>query len=162
MAPWRFDLLRPYRFLGDARRAYGRVDIGNPDDLAYLGDGWYAPEQEGPSTFRWAAARADAFVPLDHAAALTVQLRLRAFGYAGATAQTVVTTINGHPYGPVTVGDAWQTIEFATAQENWSSGVNRVRLDFARAARPTDVGIGSDTRVLAAAVDYVRVAVRTP
>ncbi len=162
VAPWRFDLLRPYRFLGDARRAYGRVDIGNPDDLAYLGDGWYAPEREGPSTFRWAAARAYAFVPLDHAAALTVQLRLRAFGYAGAPAQTVVTTINGHPYGPVTVGDTWQTIEFSTAQENWSSGVNRVRLDFTRAGRPMDVGIGSDTRVLAAAVDYLRVAVRTP
>ena len=162
VAPWRFDLLRPYRFLGDARRPYGRVDIGNPDDPAYLGDGWYAREQDGPSTFRWAAARADALVPLDHAAALTVQLRLRAFGYPGAMAQTVVTTINGHAYGPVTVGGAWQTVEFATAQENWSSGVNRVRLDFAWARRPMDVGVSGDARALAAAVDYLRVAVRTP
>jgi len=160
VAPWRFDLLRPYRFLGDARRPYGRVDIGSPDDSAYLGDGWYAPEQDGPNTFRWAASRAEALVPLDHAAALTLQLRLRAFAYAGATAQTVVATINGRAYGPVTIGDAWQTVEFATAQEHWDSGVNHVRLDFAWARRPMDVGVSGDARILAAAVDYVRVAVR--
>ena len=101
-------------------------------------------------------------MPLDHAAALTVQLRLRAFAYAGATAQTVVTTINGHAYGPVTVGDAWQTLEFATAQEHWRAGVNRVRLDFAWARRPRDVGVSDDVRVLAAAVDYVRIAPANP
>lgn len=162
VAPWRFDLLRPYRFLGDARRPYGRVDIGSPGDTVYLGDGWYAPEQDGPSTFRWAASPAEALVPLDHAAPLTVQLRLRAFGYAGATEQTVVTTINGHSYGPVPVGNGWQTVEFATAQENWRSGVNRVRLDFAWARRPVDVGVSGDVRILAAAIDYVRVAVPNP
>ena len=160
IAPWRFDLLRPYRFLGDPRRPYGRVDIGTPDDAAYLGDGWYGPEQDGPSTYRWAASRAEALVPLDHAAALTLQLRLRAFAYTGAVAQTVVTTINGHSYGPVTIGDAWQTVEFQTAQEHWRSGVNRVRLDFAWARRPMDVGVSADARALAAAVDYIRVAVR--
>jgi hypothetical protein len=104
----------------------------------------------------------ETLVPLDHAAALTLQLRLRAFAYAGATPQTVVATINGHAYGPVTIGDGWQTVEFATTQEHWSSGVNRVRLDFAWARRPMDVGASGDARVLAAAVDYVRVAVRTP
>jgi len=160
VAPWRFDLLRANRFLGDARRLYGRIDIGSPDDEVYLGDGWYAPEEEGPVTFRWAAPSAEALVPLDHAAPLTVQLRLRAFGYAGTTGQTVVTTINGHSYGPVPVGNDWQTIEFATAPEHWRSGVNRVRLDFAWARRPVDVGLGGDVRNLAAAIDYVRVAVR--
>jgi hypothetical protein len=160
VAPWRFDLLRPYRFLGEARRPYGRVDIGGPTDTVYLGGGWYAPEQDGPSTFRWATSRAEALVPLDHAAPLIVQLRLRPFEYPGATQQTVVTTINGHSYGPVTVGNGWQTVEFATAQEDWRSGVNRVRLDFAWARRPVDVGVSGDARILAAAVDYVRVAVR--
>jgi hypothetical protein len=99
-------------------------------------------------------------VPLDHAAPLTVQLRLRAFGYPGAAGQTVVTTINGHSYGPAPVGNDWQTVEFATAPEHWRSGVNRVRLDFAWARRPVDVGVSGDGRNLAAAIDYVRVAVR--
>jgi hypothetical protein len=160
VAPWRFDLLRPYRFLGDVRRPYGRIDIGSQADAVYLGDGWYAPEQDGPNTFRWAASEAEALVPLDHPAPLTVQLRLRAFGYAGAPEQTVVTTINGHSYGPQPVGNDWQTVEFATAQENWRGGVNRVRLDFAWARRPVDVGVSDDERTLAAAIDYVRVAVR--
>jgi len=160
VAPWRFDLLRPGRFLGDARRPYGRIDIGSPEDAVYLGDGWYAPEEEGPVTFRWAAPSAEALLPLDHTAPLTVQLRVRAFGYAGATEQTVMTTINGHAYGPVPVGNDWQTVEFATAQEDWRSGVNRVRLDFAWARRPVDIGGGGDVRNLAAAIDYVRVALR--
>jgi hypothetical protein len=159
VAPWRFDLLRANRFLGEARRPYGRIDIGGPDDGVYLGDGWYAPEEDGPITFRWAGSTAHALVPLDHAATLTVQLRLRAFAYAGAAEQTVLAEINGHSYGPVAVGNAWQTVELATAREHWRSGVNRVRLDFAWARRPLDVGVSGDARILAAAVDYVRVAV---
>lgn len=162
VAPWRFDLLRPYRFLGDARRPYGRVDIGSPGDTVYLGDGWHAPEQDGPITFRWAASSTEVLVPLDHAAPLTLQLRLHAFAYPGATEQTVVVSINGHSYGPLPVGNGWQTVEFATAENSWRSGVNRVCLDFAWARRPVDVGVSGDARILAAAIDYVRVAVPNP
>lgn len=162
VAPWRFDLLRPYRFLGDARRPYGRVDIGSPGDTVYLGDGWHAPEQDGPITFRWAASSTEVLVPLDHAAPLTLQLRLHAFAYPGATEQTVVVSINGHSYGPLPVGNGWQTVEFATAENSWRSGVNRVRLDFAWARRPVDVGVSGDARILAAAIDYLRIAIPDP
>lgn len=162
VAPWRFDLLRPYRFLGDARRPYGRIDVGTTGDMVHLVDGWHAPEQDGPITFRWAASPAEVLVPLDHAAPLTVQLRLHAFAYPGATAQTVIVSINRHSYGPLPVGNGWQTVAFATAEDSWRSGVNRVRLDFAWARRPVDVGVSGDTRTLAAAIDYVRVAVPNP
>ena len=89
VAPWRFDLLRPYRFLGDPRRPYGRIDTGSSGDAVYLADGWFDPEQEAAASFRWATSAADVLVPLDHAAPLTVQLRIHAFGYAGAPGQTV-------------------------------------------------------------------------
>jgi len=39
----------------------------------------------------------------------------------------------------------------------WRGGVNRVVLSFAAALQPVDVGMGGDTRPLAAAVDYLRV-----
>jgi hypothetical protein len=162
VAPWRFDLLRPYRFLGDPRRPYGRIDIGTTGDAVYLADGWHAPEADGASTFRWAASHAEALVPLEHAAPLTVQLRVHAFGYAGAPEQRVTVRVNGRAYGPVTVGTGWQTVEFPTDGAAWRGGVNRVDLDFDWGRRPTDVGAGGDTRSLAAAVDYIRVVVPAP
>ena len=162
VAPWRFDLLRPYRFLGDARRPYGRIDIGTRDDGVYLTNGWYDPEQDGAITFRWTASPAEVLVPLDHPAPLTLQLRVHAFGYAGSPQQHMTVSINGQPYGTVIVGTEWQVIEFATAEHSWRSGVNRLRLDFGWARRPVDVGAGADGRALAAAIDYVRVVVTTP
>lgn len=161
LLPSQYDLLSANRFLGDPMRPYGRIDIGG-DDQWLLGDGWMDAEQEASLSFRWATSRADVLVPLDHAARLTVQLRLHAFAYPGATEQTVTVTINGHSYGPVPVGNLWQTVEFATAENSWRSGVNRVRLDFAWARRPVDVGVGGDARVLAAAIDYLRIAIPNP
>jgi hypothetical protein len=38
--------------------------------------------------------------------------------------------------------------------------VNRLRLDFARARSPAEVGVSGDARPLAAAVDYIRVQKR--
>ena len=56
--------------------------------------------------------------------------------------------------------DRWETLEFATDRESWRGGVNRVRLDFARARSPAEAGVSGDTRPLAAAVDYIRVQTR--
>ena len=70
--------------------------------------------------------------------------------------------MNGRDHDPIAVGPEWQTVECVTAEGNWHSGVNRVRLDFAWARRPADVGAGGDLRLLAAAIAYVRVAVTKP
>ena len=45
-------------------------------------------------------------------------------------------------------------------QDAWRSGVNRLRLDFATVRSPAQAGLSGDGRLLAAAVDYVRVAAR--
>jgi hypothetical protein len=96
-------------------------------------------------------------IPLDHAAALTVQVRLHSFAFPDAPAQTLTLEVKGHTFGPVPVHDGWETLEFATARDAWRSGVNRLRLHFAWAHTPAEAGLGGDTRRLAAAVDYVRV-----
>ncbi len=162
VAPWRFDLLRPYRFLGDPRRPYGRIDIGSAGDAVYLTDGWFDPEQDGSISFRWAASPAEVLVPLDHAAALVVQVRLHAFAYQAAPPQTLSVDVNGDAYGPFDAAPGWQTIEFTTAEKSWRGGVNRVRFGFAWARRPMDVGAGADARSLAAALDYLRIVVPAP
>jgi hypothetical protein len=159
VAPASYDLLRTNRFLSDPLRPYGRIDIGTDDEWVLEG-GWHGTEHDGPTTFRWAATPAAVMIPLDRAAALTVQLRLHSFGFPNAPAQMLRLNVNGHTFGPVEVHDRWETLEFATERDAWRSGVNRLRLDFAWAHTPAEVGLGGDARPLAAAVDYIRVAQR--
>ncbi|MCR4375846.1 MAG: glycosyltransferase family 39 protein [Acidobacteria bacterium] len=158
VAPARFDLLQPNRFLGDPARPYGRIDVGTADAV-YLDEGWHGAEQAGDISFRWTEARASLVLPLDHAAPLLLQVQLRAFEYPGAPPQQLTVEINGHPIaGPVVAG-AWQRVELPTGARVWTRGVNRVVLRFSRATRPADVGGGGDGRHLAAAIDYVRIQV---
>ena len=159
LSPGKYDLLSGNRFLGDPARPYGRVDVGG-DDGWLLEDGWHGPEHDGAITFRWAATPATMLIPLDHAAPLIVQVRLHAFTYPGSTTQTLALTINGRTFGPVPVHDTWETLEFETGIDAWRTGVNRLRLDFAGARTPAEVGLGGDARSLAAAVDYVRIQAR--
>ena len=159
LPPAQYDLLAANRFLGDPLRPYGRIDVGTSDEWL-VGEGWHDQERDGATTFRWAAARALVLVPLDHAAPLTIQVRLHAFAHPGAPPQHVTVEVNGHRYGTFPVGAAWETIESSTVAASWRAGVNRVHLEFAWEKRPADVGLGGDPRPLAAAVDYVRVAIR--
>ncbi|HEY3884803.1 MAG TPA: hypothetical protein VGL62_06335, partial [Vicinamibacterales bacterium] len=159
VSPGEYDVLWTNRFLGDPARQYGRLDIGSDDD-PFLEDGWQAPEHDGPITFRWAGAAAMLRIPLDHAAPLHIQIRLHAFSYPGAPGQTVTISANGRACAPVDVPADWATLDCDLDASAWRSGLNRVALNFGRAARPVDVGLGGDARPLAAAVDWIRVIVQ--
>ena len=153
-----YDLLAANRFLGDPLRPYGRIDVGL-DDGHLLRGGWHAPERAGEITFRWAPGRVSLLVPLDHAADLQVQVRAQAFNYPAAPAQTMMVSINGTTTEAVAVAADWTTVVVDVPADRWRSGVNVVELIFSREVRPVDVGLGGDMRLLAAAVDYVRVQV---
>lgn len=158
MSPGSYDLLSPSRILGDPARPYGRIDIGSTDGLL-IEEGWYDQEREGAITFRWTSSRAVALLPLDHAAPLEVQIRMHAFGYPGAGPQEVIVSINDARAAAFETGGDWQTFDFPTERRMWRAGVNRIALEFARPARPVDVGLGGDTRLLGGAVDFIRVQV---
>jgi hypothetical protein len=158
VAPWRFDVLRTHRFLGDPSRPYGRIDVGT-DDAAMIGRGWHAPEVSGATTFRWAESRAELLLPLDRAAPLMVQIQVQPFAFAGAEPLRMSVTINGRRHEPVALQHGWQRVELPTPLELWHGGVNRIVLEFSRATRPADVGLGDDARALSAALDYLRVQV---
>ncbi len=157
VSPGAYDLLSTNRFLGDPRQPYGRIDVGNDDDWV-IADGWHDAEHDGPVTFRWASDVAQLRVPLDHAASLRVQVRLHAFAFAGAPAQTLTIATARQSCGPLPVGFGWDTVECVLQKDAWRSGVNTVTLRFEWARRPMEVGVGNDPRPLAAAVDYVRVS----
>jgi hypothetical protein len=159
VSPGEYDLLSTNRFLADPLKPYGRIDVGADGDDWLLGDGWHAPEHEGAITYRWAAEPAHVRIPLDHAATLRVQIRLHAFLYPGAPPQTVTIAANGRACGALPVPPQWDTIECTLDRPAWRAGVNELALRFSYAQRPADVGVGGDTRPLAAAIDWIRVAV---
>jgi hypothetical protein len=158
VSPGEYDVLSTNRFLADPLQPYGRVDVGK-DDEWLIGDGWHAPEMDGPISYRWAASPATLRIPLDHAAPLRLQVRLHAFAYPGAPPQTLTILANGRACSILPVTPDWQTIECTLDRTAWRSGVNELELRFAYAQRPLDVGAGGDLRPLAAAIDWVRVAV---
>ena len=153
-----YDLLSSQRFLGDELRPYGRIDIGTSDEL-WLEDGWHAAEEGGGVNFRWAFSPATLLIALDHAAPLRVQVRVQAFNYPGAPPQTLTAIVNGRRQAPATVPNEWTTVVFDVEEGAWRAGVNRLTLEFGRTARPADVGLSGDGRLLSAAIDYVRVEV---
>jgi hypothetical protein len=109
--PWRYDRLRPSRFLGDPYPSYGRINLGT-SDAAMIGAGWHAPEQDGPTRFRWAEPRAELFVSLDRAADLMIQIRLKPLEFPGAPPQRVLVAVNGTSQGPFEVPPGWTVAEF--------------------------------------------------
>ena len=158
ISPAEADVLWPTRFLADSSRPYGRIDIGGDDGLA-VREGWHPPENDQGTSFRWAARNASVRVTVDHAAPLRVQVRARAFTWPGAPPQQVVLSVNGHPQSPQPVGGAWEVVVVETPESHWRPGVNLLMLTFDYARRPSETGVSADQRDLAAAVDYVRIAV---
>ncbi len=158
VAPGRFDRLRPNRFLGDPSRPYGRIDVG-ADDTDYLMSGWHGAEGDAALTFRWATDEVSLIVPLAAPADLWLQVQAAPFDAPGLPPQQMTAIVNGQAMPAVTLAPGWQRVEIATTLSTWHAGINHVTLRFARASRPSDAG-GADTRLLSAAVDYVRIQKR--
>jgi hypothetical protein len=156
VSPARYDLLAPSTFLGDPRQPFGKIDVGANDEVM-LGNGWYDAERDGAITYRWATSSCLFIVPLDHTAALGVQLRLQPFTFPAAPAQTVKIGVNGTFHGPFALAPGWQEVRFETPAREWHAGVNRVVLEFSRQNAPAQVGLSGDQRMLAAAIDYFRI-----
>jgi hypothetical protein len=167
VAPGDYDSLSTSRFLGDPLRPYGGLDVGSEGDDWLLVGGWHARERDGAATFRWVESPATLRIPLDYAADLRVQFRVHAFSYPGAPPQTMALSINGAPARTAANGACaslpvpadWTTVECTVDRSSWRSGVNTAALQFSYARRPVDLGLGGDTRDLAAAIDWFRVAV---
>ena len=157
VSPARYDWFA-FPFLGDPERQYARVDVARGDD-AYIGDGWYSVEMlPDGTTARWSSGTAEFLLPLDHAAPLTVQLRVRAFSYPGASPQLIL-RVNGRGFGPFPVTGDWQRLDIPTDASAWKAGVTHVQLVWPMASAPALVGTGHDRRELGGMVDWLRIEV---
>jgi hypothetical protein len=159
LAPGRYDRLSA-EFLSDASRPYGKIDIGGNDEDHLLG-GWHGIETDPDgTTWRWTSDASTLLVPLDHPAPLLLQARIVPFTYSTSPDVSVGARVNGRRYGPIRVpAGGWQRIEIPVEARAWKAGVNVVEWLWMNAAAPSTVGLGADTRVLGARVDFVRVEV---
>ncbi len=158
VSPADYDLLWPLRFLSDPNQPYGRIDLGRNDEV-WLGDGWNDPESAGAARFRWATRAASLRLVLDHTAPLITQVRVHALAFRGAPPQQLTLVVNGARQPPQMVPDDWAVLAQPVPAGAWRTGMNTLTLVFSRADRPSDLGLSGDSRVLAAAVEYVRVEV---
>ncbi len=157
VSPSEYDLLFAGRFLSDPTRPFGRIDVGSDDGL-WIEEGWNRAERARDVTYRWAGEASAIRIVLDYAAPLVVQVRAQAFTWPTAPPQQLTLAINGSAQAPLTVPAQWAVVEQTVPAAAWRSGVNQIVFRFSRASRPRDVGVSDDERLLAAAVDYVRVA----
>ena len=129
----RGDILRAQGDLAGARREFGRRDVVERDALTWawrhlrppagqeidvgggldlgLVDGFYAPEREGETTYRWSGA--DARLRFPAAATgqpLTLRLRLRGWRPAGERPAEVLLTCAGVEVARFTAAEEWAVI----------------------------------------------------
>jgi hypothetical protein len=151
-----YDVLAPSRLLAGGDTT-GRVDIGS-GDAAFVGEGWHVAEQDGGTSFRWAARSAFVDVPLDHADDLVVRVDARPYQPPNHPPQQLTLVVNGLRHGPVTLAPGWHPAVVTVPRAAWRSGVNHLELRFAYDARPSDAGI-PDGRALSASIDAIAVRV---
>ena len=154
-----YDLLAGNPLLSDAAQPFGRLNIGESYDSVWLEEGWHAPERSGTTSFRWTMRSAMVLLPLDRAATLRVDVRAQAFNYPGAAPQMITLVVNGAAQPPVPLPPEWTLASFVVQGAAWRRGINRVALLFEHEARPSEVGLGGDTRPLSAAIDYIHVEI---
>jgi hypothetical protein len=128
--------------------ADGTVRFGSPTDVWVLDGGFYAPERDGDTTFRWSrGASCSVVVPLAPGRDHLVEVEAAPFPVAGRT-QRLRLTVNGSPL-------AAHRMRAGTATYRWPlparlvDAQNVLVLSFAYTASPHELGRSNDRRQLA-------------
>jgi hypothetical protein len=145
VSPERFDRLFGHEGFGNLRLAF------DADSTPFVGRGWGEPERDVTGTwFRWCIGEScTLLVPLSapHPYSLTVRARPA----PGTAPNWVGLGVNGARQPKRLLTDQ-EALAWRLPAGLWRGGVNELRFDFDRTARPTDFGPSSDTRPLASGV----------
>ncbi len=132
------------------------LDIGAPDDQAFIGWGWHWTEAVAGLTLRWTGEYPQARVYLDlPPGAYTVTLAAQAFWEP----RRLSLQVNGQPAGESTVVEVDALHEYAFVVPAAAVGDGRrvtLTLDYDAVVVPAEVGQSADPRRLALAVDWIR------
>jgi hypothetical protein len=121
-----------------------------------FGEGWYPVEQTPAGTkFRWTSDRAVAVIPLGHRPDATLRVAAEPLGYPNRPAGRIRLAINGHPLGDRVLPPRRTVISWPVAADQWREGLNEVVFEIGGAARPSDVGLSGDPRLLGASISRI-------
>lgn len=142
----------------------GCIDIGGPGDSRYIGQGWYRPEQIGGVAGRWAGGTLTTTLRLYIEPTMAdVSLSLRALAYPAG--QTVTIRAGGQTIAHLALAPLWAeyTVTLPASAIPADSPL-LIELTHGRLAIPFVVteGASSDHRALAAAYDWLCLAVDSP
>ncbi|NOZ28175.1 MAG: hypothetical protein GXP39_09015 [Chloroflexi bacterium] len=145
------DGVQAYRVYQPEGRPDFELDLGVEGSAPYRGEGWHDDEQIFGVTANWAGARrARLFLPIrltSPAPPYRLSLRVHPFAYPDAPPQHMRVLLNGRPVGDrITLAADWETYEVQVPAGIVRSGLNRIALEFAWAARPRDV-LPADARI---------------
>lgn len=133
------------------------VDVGSAVAPLHLVAGWSRAEAMGDITFAWVEERqALLLVRRTDGEATRLVVRAAPFSYPGAPVQEMAVAVNSHAVGKLAMQDGWHEYTLAIPAGVLARGMNQITLRFAHVASPAHVLGSSDQRMLAAAVDWLR------
>ena len=120
----------------------------------FLEGGWADPEG-----FRWATGtRASVAFPRWGPHDRVIRMRVLPLDHPSLPPQTVRASLNGKPFGEITLNPGWSERALFAPSSIWSNGVNTLTFDFGRAAAPADLDrSASDHRPLAVAFAWIAI-----
>ncbi len=129
------------------------IDLGQPDDAPYLGEGFHRAENIGGADARWLGTTDQATLRIDFAPETVYTLALHALAFAEP--QVVTVWVEGQLIGTFTATpDAYQT--FTLTLPALTEGARWLRLDYPPPESPAARGLSPDTRPLSIALDWLR------
>jgi hypothetical protein len=147
-----------YRVIQPPPQADFTIDFGLEETEMYRGEGWSWNEEIGGVSANWATTqRARVFMPLRQGGDYKLTIAALPFSYQGAPPQKVKITMNGHPVSELSLTANWAPYKVDIPSTFIHYGLNELTLHFSHLASPQDVlPESSDQRILAVAVDYVK------
>ena len=146
--------------LAPAEQTYFRQTFETRPGSVRLGPGWYAEEEDWGADHHgvcWAGKQARVYFGVPQARRAEVVALVTPLAYPGAPVQTVTPVLNGHPLPTVSLAAAWGEIRIPLPPEALTSPINALDLRFGHQSVPVKVGMGADTRPLAAAFNLLAV-----
>jgi hypothetical protein len=123
LRPGQYDRLVGRYLFYRQNNLQGRIDLGAPDDLAMLGEGWGAGALRDGVSARPLQGRARILAPLDVPEDISVAVRAHA-----DPAVVVRLDVNGREAGAFNAGPGWSESRLSVSRDHWRRDLNDVVL----------------------------------
>ncbi|MCP4545480.1 MAG: sulfatase [bacterium] len=125
-----------------------------------LGSGWYDVEATAQGPAAWSAKKSVLYFARPLAERLDFIASCSPFVYPDAPPQAMTLRVNGTDLRPTALSPGFQTVRFSLPHALLKPGLNTLKMKFAYAAKPSDVGDSEDQRSLAVLFRFLAVAPR--